>query len=69
MEVGQFSDAYKPIGARFYAQCWSGTSWKWMIYGIDRDGHYSVGLDLSWFYAKLHTDRMNRIAKTGGVKD
>ena len=63
MEAQCFSDSYRPIGGRFYAKRWSGTSWDWIIYGVDKHGHYSVGLDLSWFYAKLYVDRLNRIIK------
>lgn len=68
MEAQYFSDAYRPIGERFYTQCWSGPDSRypkmsWAIYGIGTFGHYAVGLDLSWFYAKLYVDRLNRIAR------
>lgn len=71
MEADYFSDAYRPIGERFYAQRWSGPilytqmpeERNWAVYGRGTFGHYSVGLDLSWFYAKLYVDRLNRIAR------
>lgn len=71
MEADYFSDTYRPIGERFYTQCWSdpsgsaldGDSNGWAIYGIGTFGHYAVGRNLSWFYAKLYVDRLNRIAR------
>jgi len=68
MEADCFSDAYRPIGERFYAQAWTGLDSRypkmsWAIYGIGEYGHYGVGLNLSWFYAKLYVDRLNRIAR------
>ena len=77
MEAGCFSDAYRPIGGRFYAQCWSGPilyipqkpeERRWIVLGIGTFGHYSVGLNLSWFYAKLYVDRLNRIARICAVE-
>lgn len=60
-----FVDVYRPIGERFYAQRYStGLSRdSWTILGIDKYWHYIVAHDLSWFFAKLYVDRLNRIAR------
>ena len=66
MKHWYFLDAYRPIGRRFYAECYtidhSGTG-TWTISGIDKHWHYIVAHGLSWFFAKLYVDRLNRIAR------
>lgn len=66
-----FKDVYWPISGRFYAQRWSGglLQFEWSIYGIDKYWHYIVAHDLSWFFAKLYVDRLNRIARLCAGED
>ena len=65
MKQRVFKDVYRPIGGRFYAERYNNDSRQdnWIIYGIDKYWHYIVAHDLSWFFAKLYVERLNRIAQ------
>ena len=66
MKQQVFTDVYHPIGGRFYAQRYSNSlpsESGWIIYGIDKYWHYIVAHGLSWFFAKLYVERLNRIAR------
>ena len=66
MKRRAFIDVYRPIGGRFYATSYSkpvSMRGHWTIFGIDKYWHYTVAHGLSWFFAKLYVERLNRIAR------
>jgi len=71
MKQRTFKDVYHPIGGRFYAQRYSNSLEKdsWTIFGIDKYWHYIVAHGLSWFFAKLYVERLNRIAQLCAGED
>lgn len=71
MKKRVFTDVYRPVGGRFYAEHYSNASKRgsWTIYGIDKYWHYIVAHDLPWFFAKLYVERLNRIAQLCAGED